>query len=127
MNTKADWNEKNYISWKPIIGEEQSACGGAATPGLAPIGGSAAADPSCSQNEGTTFLTSSLVPRPTAWIAVYPAADGLTTSEIDGGGNSNYNQPLVALVEGYCGASDRPPTLMLGSDSVLQVPNELKT
>ena len=119
MNTKADWNEKNYISWKPIIGEGQSACGGAATAGLAPIGGTAAAEPSCSQNnDGTTFLTSSLVPRPTAWIAVYPAADNSTTSEIDGGGNSNYNQPLVALVEGYCGASDRPPTLMLGSDSV---------
>ena len=44
-------------------------------------------------------------------------------SASDGGGEYDYHdghelEPLVALVEGYCGASDRPPTLMLGSDSI---------
>jgi len=38
--------------------------------------------------------------RPTAWIVVYPANN-----------NEDQQGALVSLVEGYCGASDRPPTL----------------
>ena len=55
-------------------------------------------------------MTKCLIPRPTAWIIVYPTDD------------NNQQEPIVSLVEGHCGASDRPPTLMLGSDSI---PNEI--
>ena len=61
--------------------------------------------------DGTSLLTTCLVPRPTAWISVYPSSSTTDNGE-------QQQQPLVALVEGYCGASDRPPTLMLGSDSI---------
>ena len=60
--------------------------------------------------DGTSFLTKCLIPRPTAWIVVHPAND------------NDQQEPLVSLVEGYCGASDRPPTLMLGSNCI---PNEI--
>ncbi|KAL7508223.1 hypothetical protein ACHAXN_006468 [Cyclotella atomus] len=53
-------------------------------------------------------LSSVMVPRPTAWMSVIPSF----TSE------AKNEEPIVCLIEGYCGASDRPPTLMLGSDSI---------
>eukprot|EP01082_Thalassiosira_pseudonana_P005243 g4859.t1 g4859 contig18:78056-79201(-) len=79
-------------------------------------------------------VLTTLIPRPTAWISVYPPSSSLThctlpinnsehdtstpsASTTDSSSNSN-NTPIVALVEGYCGASDKPPTLMLGSDSI---------
>ncbi|KAL7543846.1 hypothetical protein ACHAWF_007461 [Thalassiosira exigua] len=85
------WNADEYLSWRPAGSSEA---------------------PSSSRDDsdgGTAFVAASLVPRPTAWISAYPASDasGLRADE-----------PLVALVEGYCGASDRPPTLMLGSDGI---------
>jgi len=49
-------------------------------------------------------LLCALVPRPTAWICV----------ECAGGSKS----PLVALVEGYSGAADRPPTVMMASTAM---------
>ena len=52
-------------------------------------------------------ITSVLVPRPTAWMVAYNNEQ-----------EQEPEQPLIALIEGYCGASDRPPTLMVGSDSI---------
>jgi flavin reductase (DIM6/NTAB) family NADH-FMN oxidoreductase RutF len=110
------WSEE-YISWKPVTTtnnvEEQasSSLEDAVTK---------ESHQQQKQLDGTTFLTTTLLPRPTAWIAVYPAADDSTKSpsDSDGDADATNNQPLVALVEGYCGASDRPPTLMVGSDSL---------
>ncbi|KAL7433177.1 hypothetical protein ACHAXM_003522 [Skeletonema potamos] len=48
-------------------------------------------------------ITSVLIPRPTAWMVAYC---------------NEQHQPVLTLIEGYCGASDRPPTLMVGSDSI---------
>jgi flavin reductase (DIM6/NTAB) family NADH-FMN oxidoreductase RutF len=114
-----------YISWKPVTTansvEEQASSSledAALRPGAPIIDGGSAAE---SHQDGTTFITTTLLPRPTAWIAVYPAADDSTKSPSESDGDSDapiFYQPLVALVEGYCGASDRPPTLMLGSDSL---------
>ena len=59
-------------------------------------------------------LTSVLAPRPTAWICTYPPS----SSSSEQSPQNNDPPPLIALVEGYCGASDRPPTLMVGSDSI---------
>ena len=59
--------------------------------------------------------TSVLAPRPTAWICTYPPSSSSSSSSEQSQKN---NPPLIALVEGYCGASDRPPTLMVGSDSI---------
>ncbi len=59
-----------------------------------------------SSHDGTSSMlpiTSALIPRPTAWMVAY---------------YDEQLQPLIALIEGYCGASDRPPTLMVGSDSI---------
>ncbi len=125
-----NWSDK-YISWKPVTTtnnvEEQasSSVEDAASRTGVPIDCTAAESQlelqqQQQQLDGTTFLTTALLPRPTAWIAVYPAADDSTESSIDGDGDADTtnNQPLVALVEGYCGASDRPPTLMVGSDSL---------
>jgi len=50
-----------------------------------------------------------LVPRPVGWICAYPPSS--SSSE-------QAQQPIFALVEGYCGASDKPPTLMMASDSI---------
>ena len=44
--------------------------------------------------DGTSLLTTCLVPRPTAWISVYPSSS--TTTD----GEQQQQQPLVALVEG---------------------------
>ena len=83
-----DWEEEeeDYISWKPTGRND---------------------DAHDLIDDATSFLTQCLIPRPTAWIVVYPADD-----------NEQQQEPIVSLVEGYCGASDRPPTLMLGSDSI---------
>ena len=78
-----DWKEEEYVSWKPTNNDAHDSI------------------------KGTSFLTKCLIPRPTAWIVVYPANN-----------NEDQQGALVSLVEGYCGASDRPPTLMLGSDSI---------
>lgn len=100
-----NWND-NYISWKPVTETTNG------------DSDDKAADDN-PHHDDTPFLATSLVPRPTAWIAVYPAINGDTIkSESDGSVDANNVQPLVALVEGYCGASDRPPSLMLGSDSL---------
>lgn len=58
-------------------------------------------------------MTSVLAPRPTAWMVTFPPAPSY--DNID---DRHPQHPLVALIEGYCGASDRPPTLMVGSDSI---------
>ena len=59
----------------------------------------------------TNPLLSTLVPRPTAWFCV---------KHVDGG-----KPPLVALVEGYSGAADRPPTVMMASAAVPPVMMDL--
>jgi len=100
-----NWND-NYISWKPVTETTNGDTD------------DKAADDN-PHHDDTPFLATSLVPRPTAWIVVYPAIDDATIkSESDGSVDANNMLPLVALIEGYCGASDRPPTLMLGSDSL---------
>lgn len=82
----------------------------ASRPG-APIECTAADSQLQQQLDGTTFLTTTLLPRPTAWIAVYLAADDSTESSSDGDGDADTtsNQPLVALVVG----SDSLPSIIL--------------
>lgn len=63
-------------------------------------------------NNRPVALDELLVPRPVGWICTYPPSYSLSSPP------SEQTQPIIALVEGYCGASDRPPTLMMASDSI---------
>lgn len=56
-----------------------------------------------------SFLSRLLVPRPMAWVCIY---DNNTTSQ------EEETPPRVCLLEGYNGASDRPPTIMLASKAL---------
>ncbi|KAL7516420.1 hypothetical protein ACHAWX_001440 [Stephanocyclus meneghinianus] len=103
------WNNE-YFSWKST--------GGAAAPSESP---SSHRDDAFPENP----LLAVLIPRPTAWVSVYPVHGSHETSRVTAAAAdtgavhaSIDDEPLVCLIEGYCGASDRPPTLMLGSDSI---------
>ena len=61
-------------------------------------------------NNHHVSLDELLFPRPVGWICAYPPSSSSSSEQTE--------QPIVALIEGYCGASDRPPTLMMASDSI---------
>ncbi|KAL3807294.1 hypothetical protein ACHAXA_002801 [Cyclostephanos tholiformis] len=79
----------------------------------------------------TSFLFAYMSPCPMAWISIFPrpspsprdndksttttTATATTTTAATTTTNST---PLVALIKGYCGASNHPLTLLLGSDSM---------
>lgn len=59
----------------------------------------------------TDAFASCLVPKPLAWVCLYEG-------NVSGSGVEEEVTPRVCLLEGYNGASDRPPTIMLASDAL---------
>eukprot|EP00816_Leptocylindrus_hargravesii_P009187 CAMPEP_0196812856 /NCGR_PEP_ID=MMETSP1362-20130617/31713_1 /TAXON_ID=163516 /ORGANISM="Leptocylindrus danicus, Strain CCMP1856" /LENGTH=503 /DNA_ID=CAMNT_0042188781 /DNA_START=387 /DNA_END=1898 /DNA_ORIENTATION=- len=59
---------------------------------------------------------SALTPRPTAWICVSDEADESSSSSSTGSVSSKDSK--IALLEGYNTASDRPPVMIFGTDSI---------
>ncbi|KAL7461353.1 hypothetical protein ACHAXS_001772 [Conticribra weissflogii] len=109
---------KKIVSWRPIK-PPSSPCSPRSQTSISSISDITA---NCFKSElenivGKNPILSSLVPRPTAWMAVYPAQSN-KSNNYNESQTSSQNEALVCLIEGYCGASDRPPTLMVGSDSI---------